>query len=396
MVLVTLCLPTFGQTTADDWYNKGYTLFYQSKYDEAITAYDEAIRLDPNYADAWNDKGAALGKQGKNDDALKAYDEAIKLNPKLAVAWAGKAASLRALGKTTDADAAKAKARELLGGEKAINVEADTWMNKGTDLMNQGHYEEAINAFNKTIAVQLNTDPGLVSLTLEYEAMCFESLGRYDDVVKTYDKVIELKPSDLAGAWVGKSKALQHLGRYDEATKAREKAIEIDPLTSRDFDNATLPVHIKMGPYDVSYNDYNPPTEWTTESSQVYAYGSGWENDVLKTTRTPIGMVYHAVSEKSNYTSQATEIWITHYADRSVYDPSSIIHEHLVKEGCPESIWNVKTHSDVDGHPAKEEISCKEGTLTCMDLVAWNIDDQTTCEVSGHSGTILRTLHISE
>ena len=37
------------------WNNKGDAL-EQGKYDEAIKAYDEAIRLDPNEADAWNAK----------------------------------------------------------------------------------------------------------------------------------------------------------------------------------------------------------------------------------------------------------------------------------------------------------------------------------------------------
>ena len=42
------------------WNNKGNALSTQGKYDEAIQAYDEAIRLDPNYATPWNNKGDAL------------------------------------------------------------------------------------------------------------------------------------------------------------------------------------------------------------------------------------------------------------------------------------------------------------------------------------------------
>ena len=59
----------------------------QGKYDEAIKAYDEAIRLDPNLAMAWSNKGNALTGQGKYDEAMKAYDEAIRLDPNLASAW---------------------------------------------------------------------------------------------------------------------------------------------------------------------------------------------------------------------------------------------------------------------------------------------------------------------
>jgi len=50
-------------------------------YDEAIQAYDEAIKLDPEYATAWYNKGVTLSKQGYCDEAIQAYDEAIRLNP---------------------------------------------------------------------------------------------------------------------------------------------------------------------------------------------------------------------------------------------------------------------------------------------------------------------------
>jgi Flp pilus assembly protein TadD len=61
----------------------------------------------------WCIKGNALGKQVKHDEAIKAYDEAIRLNPKLAAAWNGKGCALRSLGRFADADAAFAKAKEL-------------------------------------------------------------------------------------------------------------------------------------------------------------------------------------------------------------------------------------------------------------------------------------------
>ena len=34
--------------SAEDWNDTGHVLFRQGKYDEAILAYDNAIRLDPN------------------------------------------------------------------------------------------------------------------------------------------------------------------------------------------------------------------------------------------------------------------------------------------------------------------------------------------------------------
>ena len=70
------------QQTAEDWLNKGDALYKDGKCDEAIKAYDEAIRRDPDFADAWYKKGVALRSQGKYDEAIKAYNEVLKLNPK--------------------------------------------------------------------------------------------------------------------------------------------------------------------------------------------------------------------------------------------------------------------------------------------------------------------------
>ena len=74
ILLLTLMTSAHCQITAEDWYNKGLALYNQSKYDDAIQAYDEALKLDSNYVKAWNGKGAAFSRQDKYDDAIRYYD----------------------------------------------------------------------------------------------------------------------------------------------------------------------------------------------------------------------------------------------------------------------------------------------------------------------------------
>jgi tetratricopeptide (TPR) repeat protein len=81
LLITLLALNTLAQCqqTAEDWYDKGKSLSYQAEYDEAVKAYEETIRLDPNYVRAWGSKGDDLNALGKHDEAVKAYEKFFKL-----------------------------------------------------------------------------------------------------------------------------------------------------------------------------------------------------------------------------------------------------------------------------------------------------------------------------
>jgi len=63
ILLMALMTSAECQQTAENWHNKGVDLYTQGIYDEAINAYDEAIRLKPNDTAAWINKGNALCMQ---------------------------------------------------------------------------------------------------------------------------------------------------------------------------------------------------------------------------------------------------------------------------------------------------------------------------------------------
>ena len=67
--------------------------------EEAVAAYNEAVRLDPQHVNAHYHKGNALYNLERYEDAIVAYNEAIRLNPEHANAHFNKGDALYKLGK---------------------------------------------------------------------------------------------------------------------------------------------------------------------------------------------------------------------------------------------------------------------------------------------------------
>ena len=105
--------PSVPQKTKEQWIDEGNALEDLKRYDEALAAYEQAIRLDPNYALAYNNTGNALEDLKRYEEALAAYDQAIRLNPNYALAYNNKGLALDRLGKSKEAKQAYDKAHQL-------------------------------------------------------------------------------------------------------------------------------------------------------------------------------------------------------------------------------------------------------------------------------------------
>jgi tetratricopeptide (TPR) repeat protein len=87
-----LPLPATPQTNASEVersraaYNRGKEALDRGDFDRAIADYNEAIKLDPNYAPAFNGRGIAYGRKNEFDRAIADYNEAMKLDPNYAAA----------------------------------------------------------------------------------------------------------------------------------------------------------------------------------------------------------------------------------------------------------------------------------------------------------------------
>lgn len=98
---------------AEERYANGVALGEQTRWEEAISEFDEAIRLDPQFAPAYLNRGGAYFRLGQFERAIQEFDEAVRLNPRFAEAYVGRAVAYTVLGRDSEAQQDADRAAEL-------------------------------------------------------------------------------------------------------------------------------------------------------------------------------------------------------------------------------------------------------------------------------------------
>jgi tetratricopeptide (TPR) repeat protein len=204
-MLAMLCSQSLAQITVQDWIDKGGEGFSQGKYNDSLQAFENAISLDPENSEAWYNKGVVLFYKGIFNDSLQAFNKAIEINPLDADAWYNKGSALAKIGKTTEAKEAFAKASELDVFTKANNSDS---VDQDATMPNESIPEDS---GTETAKDWLNTGNSLYNQ------------GKYQDAINAYDRSIEIDPLDPE-AWQNKGYALNKLGKNKEANECFWKA----------------------------------------------------------------------------------------------------------------------------------------------------------------------------
>jgi tetratricopeptide (TPR) repeat protein len=101
---------------ADFFYKRGNVYAGKGDINRAIANYNQAIRLNPQFAGAFNNRGSAYNDKRQYDRAIQDYDQAIRFNPQYAVAFFNRGVTKRRKGDTTGGDADISIARQLQPG----------------------------------------------------------------------------------------------------------------------------------------------------------------------------------------------------------------------------------------------------------------------------------------
>jgi len=171
-LVVTTCIPAMAYSdNAVQLFDEGNQYLAAKNYTRAVTAFDQAIALEPTYYEAWDRKADALNRAGEFSDALAASTQAIGIHPNYADGWINRGQILYNIGyyyedqQQNPAKAQEYYTQQLLAFEKATEIEPgnpEAWFNKGYALAGMKRYDEAIAAFDRVQAL----DPAYPNLAL--------------------------------------------------------------------------------------------------------------------------------------------------------------------------------------------------------------------------------------
>jgi tetratricopeptide (TPR) repeat protein len=213
VVLESRDLPVVAPSRAGLNLVLGNALYEIDRHDEAITAYNQAIKLKPDDATAHNNLGVALGAAPAE---IAEYRQAIKLNPALADAHYNLGSALGHAGKPEEAIAEYRQAIKL----KPDFAEAH--VNLGTALGQAGMPEEAIAEYRQAIKLK----PGFAEAHNNLGA-ALEGSER-EEAIAEFRQAIKLKPGS-AGAHYNLGTALGHADKPWEAIAEYRQAIKLKP-----------------------------------------------------------------------------------------------------------------------------------------------------------------------
>ena len=183
--------------SASDYLKQGNALFFESRYDDAIAAYDRAIALNPELYEAWFTKASTLMIVQRYEEASRAYQFATQLKPESYDAWVGQGNALRKSQQSEAAIAAFAEAIALKP-EDPLAV-----FNRGTAKADCTDLPGAISDYDQALALK----PDFAKAALR-RGQLLQQMGDHREAIAAFDQVIELNGADTGDA--GYSKAVSH------------------------------------------------------------------------------------------------------------------------------------------------------------------------------------------
>lgn len=250
-----------------DWLNYGNQLWRLERFDEAVSALQQAIKLKPDFYQAYHALGWVLSSQNKNLEAVAAFEQATKINSDYYQAWAAKSRVLRDLKKYPEALAAIDQAIEK------NDDDYDLYIDRGITLSYLKRNSEAMEAITKAIEKQplffAYASRGLIRINLK----------DYHSAIADINKALELQP-DYVLAYSLRGLVRYQLKDFKKAQADLNQAIKLQHNFALAYWIRGL-VRYELKDPKGTLDDYNQAIKLDPDNAIAYFY-RGFARNELK------------------------------------------------------------------------------------------------------------------
>ncbi len=311
--------------SAESYVNRGNAFAqHQNQYSQALSAFNAAIEIDPDYAKAYISRGYLFKLYGQYAQAITDFSTALVLQPQAVVVLLNRGETYLKTGQYDKA---------IFDSTRAIEIKPHhaAYINRGYAYDAKGLYEQALSDYSKAIEIYPEYAEAYVNRGITYSKSDQHELGfadfnkaiemghqsmivyggrgnayhlteQYDQALSDYSKALELSPnaniyqnrgqayvekkeydlaiedfnkaieinSGFAESYLERGNAYFYKGQYDQAISDYSKAIEIKPEFTLAFNNRGY-AYTKSGQYDQAISDYNKAIATDQASASPYA-----------------------------------------------------------------------------------------------------------------------------
>ncbi|WP_103127411.1 tetratricopeptide repeat-containing S1 family peptidase, partial [Microcystis aeruginosa] len=216
-------------------------------------------------ADIWIERGGQLWRLRRHEEAIKAFDEAIKQNDpdNVYLAWYGKGLALGALDKDQPAIEALQQAINTLPKREDLKkFHSSILQQQSVVYRSLENYEQALTVINQAISLFPNNPKSyIIKWVVLYE------LKRYDEGLDTITQAIDLAPRAFWYAIRGSNYYLQK--KYELALDDFNKAMKLNPNYALAY-SGRGELYYYQKKYDLALADFNKAIEINSDYAEAY------------------------------------------------------------------------------------------------------------------------------